>query len=74
MRKMLLVIVKKAPLLTDFQLERLASISADLAQVSVGSVVVPFLFDRRDSLMLVSGIVIAIFFGLASLFIERRRG
>jgi hypothetical protein len=74
MRKMLLVIVKKAPLSTDFQLERLTSISADLAQVSVGSVVVPFLFDRRDSLMLVSGIVIAIFFGLASLFIERRRG
>ena len=73
MRRLVLLTVEKAPLLTGFQLERLASVCVDLVQISVASVVVPFLFDKPNSSIVLLGTLSALLFWSISLFVERKR-
>lgn len=43
---------------SESQVNRVAEIFKDIAQVSLASVVIPYLIDRSNSLMLVLGVVL----------------
>lgn len=49
------------------QFNRLSAICADIAQVALGSVVVPFLFDRFNLLIVLLGLTAAFTFWLISI-------
>lgn len=45
---------------SESQVNRTAEIFKDIAQVSLASVVIPYLIDRSNSLMLVLGVVLTV--------------
>lgn len=71
MPKLILIYAKKLPFLTETQLERLASICADIAQLTVASVVIPF-FRSSEGLFIYGTMTSLAFWGI-SLYIERKR-
>lgn len=56
---------------TDARLNRLSEICANVAQVSLASIVVPFLLEKFDLLVLLWGSVTTITFWFLSLLLAR---
>ena len=51
---------------------KLADICADIGQVSLASVVLPFLFDRFDLRVVILGLAVSFMFWLTSVLLARR--
>ena len=64
MDKLLLVIVPKQARIPRSVIKMLVALFSDLGIVMVGSVILPFLFDRGSWLVVASGSVIAMIFWL----------
>lgn len=53
------------------RLNRISSICADIAQVAMASIVIPFLIDKFDPVMLLLGLITAFIFWVFSLLAVR---
>ena len=57
--------------LNDRQLEKLSDISSDLGLVSAASIVLPAVFDRFNSMLLIFGAIASFSFWIISLALRR---
>ncbi len=57
--------------MSEKRVERLSQISSDIAQVSLASIVVPFLFDKFNLAMLILGIFVSLLFWSVSITLAK---
>lgn len=57
--------------LTKAQFRKISDISSDIAQVSLASVVIPFLLDQQEPMLVLLGIGICTIFWSASLYLAK---
>lgn len=57
--------------LKQARLRRLSDNCSDGAQVALGSVVVPFIFNQFDAIIVLVGLIIALVFWILSYFLAR---
>lgn len=72
MEESILVLIPKNPILNNYQLDRLSAIFQDIGQIAAGSIIIPYILDKPNTLTAATGIVIAAFFWLLSLKISGR--
>lgn len=72
MGELMLLLVPRRPRLSRALLERISAIAADTAQVALASVVVPTLFDKGDTTLIVLGGLGTVVFWFVSLLIAQR--
>ena len=55
------------------QVAKLSDISADVAQVILASIVIPFAIDKFDQIMLIWGLVVCVLFWVLSIYWSREK-
>lgn len=68
----LFILCLKLMNLVDARFNKLSDICADIGQVSLGSVVIPFLVDEFEPLMVYWGLIISFTFWMLSFLLVRK--